>query len=407
MGQFIIIIIAFLFIPILNRYKFSLGTSIMGTAIILGFSSRIGLKTFASITVGVFTEFGSLDTILTVAIVGMLGGLMRYYNLLDKIVDTMLNIINDKKIILMVIPPIMGMLSIPGGAALSAPFANDMGEELKIPSPRRAAINLVFRHIALFILPYGSSLLLIQSALPEINIYRFIALNIILIIGILASGYFLYVKDVESIKVERKGSPWKELFRLIILLSPIYISVIVNSITNLPFFICMLFSLLSIYLLSNKKDFIKIMLKSINKEAIVTIIGILIIKDIILNMDGLILFIEDIFALANNQIITLAIFMIVAMFFGFITGNSSVPMAVTLPILILMNLPINKLYIYLYFLFGSGFFGYYFSPIHLCQVLTMQEMGITAIEMYKEYRYYAIINIMILIVSTLVLLMFV
>ncbi len=407
MGQFVIIIIAFLSIPILNKLKLNLGTSILGAGLILGILSRIGLSTFGSIVIGVFTETASVDTILTVAIVGILGGLMKHYNLLDRIVDSMLNIINDKKLILMVIPPMMGMLSIPGGAALSAPFINNMGDELEISPVRRTAINLVFRHISLFFLPYGSSLLLIQSSLPQLNIYKFIMLNSILIIGILVSGYFLYVRKVKSIKVERKSSPVKEFLRLILLTSPIYISVLIDSMTNFPFFISMLFSILCLYFLSDRKGFLGQITKSMNWDAIVTVTGILIIKDIILNMDELILFIEKIFAMANNQFVILGIFMFVAMFFGFITGNSSVPMAVTLPFLIMMNLPLNKLYVYIFFLFASGFYGYYFSPIHLCQILTIQEMGTNIFDLYKEYRWYALINIGILVISTSILLIFV
>lgn len=94
--------------------------------------------------------------------------------------------------------------------------------------------------------------------------------------------------------------------------------------------------------------------------------------------------------------------MLVSLFFGFVTGNSSVPLAVNLPILSIMDLPINRLYVYLFFVYRSGFIGYYFSPIHLCQILTLQEMGVSTRNLYKEYRLYILILVGLLIFYTLV-----
>ncbi|MBZ2174998.1 DUF401 family protein [Schnuerera sp. xch1] len=50
----------------------------------------------------------------------------------------------------MIIPAMIGVLIISGGALLSAPFIYNLGEEMELSPPRRAAINLVFRHIAMF-----------------------------------------------------------------------------------------------------------------------------------------------------------------------------------------------------------------------------------------------------------------
>lgn len=155
----------------------------------------------------------------------------------------------------MIIPPLIGMFTIPGGAILSAPFVYNIGEDLEMPKVDRAAINLIFRHVAVFALPYNASLLLVSNSLTDINIYKFIMMNSILVASILITGYLLFLREVE---VESKGSDEnivKNLFNLIILTSPIYSSVIINTLFGIPFYIGVGFSILIVYLLGNKSGF--------------------------------------------------------------------------------------------------------------------------------------------------------
>ena len=92
----------------------------------------------------------------------------------------------------MIIPAMIGILIIPGGALLSAPFVNNIGEEMKIRPSRRAAINLVFRHLAMFLLPYSTSLLVVSATLPELNIFKLILFNLFFVIAIIILGYFFF-----------------------------------------------------------------------------------------------------------------------------------------------------------------------------------------------------------------------
>ena len=136
----------------------------------------------------------------------------------------------------MVLPALMGVLIVPGGALLSAPFIDEIGEEMKIPAPRRAAINLVFRHIAMFILPFSTGLLVISAALPEINISKLIFLNLFYVIPTTFVGYFLFIKDIKYENTQKVKLSGRNFLTLLLYTSPIYICVIINSVTGLPFF---------------------------------------------------------------------------------------------------------------------------------------------------------------------------
>lgn len=365
MYQLFVVLISFSTIPVLIKKKVKLSYTLLITAGLLGLLSNIGIENIIDASLGVFIDSTSRITILTVMMVSILGGLMGHYKVLDKIVKVLEKMIKNKKNILMIIPAFIGLLVIPGGALLSAPFINNLGKELKLTPARRAAINLVFRHIAMFIMPYSTGLLIVVSSFPDINIMRIILLNIVFLSIIMSVGYFLYIKDIEVEILKDRKNLSENLVKLLIFTSPIYVPVIINLITGFPFYITLLISILIVYILSDKKEFIKNLLNSISWDTILTIIGILVIKEIILRMDSLLIIFNNMFSSSDSILYILSVFLVTSLFFGFITGNQGAALAIILPMLSQLDVGINMLYIYIYFAYGAAFMGYFFSPVHL------------------------------------------
>lgn len=403
MYQLISVIISFLLIPILIRKQCKLSYTLLITAGALGLLSGIGLNAIGNSILSVVRDTTSLETILTVLMVSVLGGLMKHYGILDKVVDTMVLVIRNKKNILMIVPALMGLLVIPGGAMLSAPFVNEIGADLEIPAPRRAAINLIFRHIALFILPYSTAILVVLAAMPQIDYPRLILYNLVFVAIIITTGYVQFLKGVKVEKSPPVKHLWHNILKLIIYTSPIYMAVVINGITGWPFYVTLIGSAIIVYFLSDKKHFLKITFDAISWSTLLTIASVLIIKDMILNMEGLLSVFNSMFNGSNGFVSMLAIFFLSALFFGYITGNIVGALAIVLPMVSQLDLSENMLYIYTYFVYGASFLGYYFSPLHLCQVFTLEVMGVTTGEVYKEYRMYAPTILILLIISVFVL----
>lgn len=401
MSQLLSVGISFLLIPLLNRCKLKLSYTLLISSFVLGILSGTGVEAIFHSFVNVFIESSSRNTLLTVTMVSILGGLMKHYKILDKIVEIIFLLIRDKKKILMIIPAMIGVLIIPGGALLSAPFVNNIGEDMNIPPQRRAAINVVFRHMALFLLPYSTGLLIITATLPEVNVFKLILLNLIFVIPTTIIGYFLFIKDIKAERSTERKNIGKNLYKLVLLTSPIYICVIINAITGLPFYLTLFSSILIVYLQSSGKEFLKIFIKSINVNTVITIIAVLFMKEIILRMDKLFFIFENLFSNSNSMISILIMFLISSTFLGVITGNQSASLAIILPMISKLNLDMEATYLYAYYAFVCTFLGYFFSPIHLCQVFTLQVMNVSALEFYKEYRIYAPLTILVLFFSVI------
>lgn len=404
MTQLLVALGSFALLPIMIRKKMKLSTSLLIVAFIIAILAGLGFESYFKTVIGVFIKPNSRDTILTVLMVGILGGLMKHYGLLQKVVDTLLKVVTSKKIILMIIPSMIGLMSVPGGAILSAPFINSIGEEVNIERPRRAVINLIFRHISMMVLPFTTSLLFIRAALPDINIYKVVGYGFIFVISTVVLGYNLFIKDIKTEKGVREKNVFGNILKFLLYTSPIYISVMVNAITGLPFFVSMIFSILAAFLLSSKSGFINQVIKGININTILIVVSVLLLKDIILQLDQMLVLVESLLARIDSGIGILLIFALVSVVFGFITGYPTSSLAITLPMLGMMNLPDSQVHVYAYFLLVMSFLGYYFSPLHLCQVLTAGEMRVTTGDLYKEYKKYAPIQFLIAFISTLLLL---
>ena len=125
-------------------------------------------------------------------------GLCGRYGIPTKVVDSMQDIIPNTKVVIMLIPAIIGLLVMPGGAILSAPFVDSVGDQIGISQPRKAAINLVFRHVAMMCMPFSTSVLLAIPMNPEIGLYELIGLNLFFMILNFICGYYCFLAKCEK-----------------------------------------------------------------------------------------------------------------------------------------------------------------------------------------------------------------
>jgi hypothetical protein len=404
MTQLLVTLASFGLIPLMIRKGFKLSHAILAVTLSISIFSGLGLFKLGETLMGVVLDQYSRDTILTVAVIGILGNLLKQYGILQKIVDSLLGLITSKKIIMMIIPSMIGIMSVPGGAVLSAPFINNIGEELHIVPARRAAINLIYRHIAMFLFPFVSVLMFVKAAIPQLNVYKVIGFGLPFVVGTVFIGYMLFMRGKGNGEKRERELSFKKLLDLVIITSPIYMSVVINLITGLPFFVSMFGSIIIVYFLSDKKDFLYKAFNSINYNTIILVTAILVLKDIILQMDQMLGLINELLMRSQGDIRIMLIFTLVSFFFGYITGYPTSSLAITLPLLSMMELGSNALHIYTFFLVAVSFVGYFYSPLHLCQVLTIGEMKVSTGDLYKEYIPYFALQMLLIFATTLTLL---
>lgn len=400
MREFVAVLISFSTIPILTKKKVSIGNAIWICAFILSIVSGLGVISFVEALFQVLTDLDRIKQYIVIIQVGIIGVLMKKYNFIDEIIDSLIKVVKNIRIILMLIPALIGLLVVPGGAIMSAPFIDRIGDDYNITNTNRAIINLVYRHISLNIMPYSSGLLITALLVPQISIYSVIGYNLIFVIIYVLLGYIFYIRKVEKRVIASKEPILPNLIRLLKYTSPIYIAVILNLFFAIPFHFGLLANIAAIFLLDPTKGFLKDIVEAINLRVLLTIIGVYLIQTLISRMGYLNNYLMQIFSNSNTIMIGI---ILISVFLGVTTGISYSSLGIILPIMANLSISYSQMVLYTHFAYIWGFIGYFFSPLHLCQLFTCEYMNIKTPELYKEYWKFMVSIILVLILSYFVL----
>jgi hypothetical protein len=158
-----------------KKVNFSLAMIVTSAMICL--IAGLGPGGFVGALVSTFTSYKTFETGMTVFMISVLGGICKKYGILEHIVESLGKLIRNPKAVLMLIPAVVGLLAVPGGAIMSVPFVDELGDRVQLPGQRKAVINLVFRHVGSMLMPYSTNILLVGTIFPQINIYHLILLN--------------------------------------------------------------------------------------------------------------------------------------------------------------------------------------------------------------------------------------
>ncbi|MDZ4133926.1 MAG: DUF401 family protein, partial [Dethiobacteria bacterium] len=135
--------------------------------------------------------------VISILLLGVLGFILKNTGALEEIILNLNALVSDIRIIAVAMPALIGMLTVPGGAILSAPLCAEVGEKLKISPGRQAVINIWFRHVFYFMLPLFPSLIL-ASQLSGVSMGRFVLHNLPLTIIGVVFGFFYLFRGIKS-----------------------------------------------------------------------------------------------------------------------------------------------------------------------------------------------------------------
>ncbi|MEA4920779.1 MAG: DUF401 family protein [Clostridiaceae bacterium] len=391
MRQFLGLILSFLLLPIMLKLypkifkkRAPLGPLLFTTGLLMAIIAGLSFSTMLDAFKKIFTTFSTFQTLIVVLEIGILGSILKKYGILERIVKALEQLVPSKKALVMTLPGIMGLLPVPGGAFLSAPFVDSVGTDLGMKGEQKAIVNLYFRHFGMFVLPYNTTLLTISSIMPGINIYKLIGLNLAFIAIMLIGAYFFYVRSCPSAQASQTGGKGAALKDVLLYLSPIYMALVFNTVFGLQMyqaiFLCII---LTFFLIGKDKSmYIKSIIKGISVDTVLLMVGVYFIQNVVKNLDAVMNSVEHL--LVGQSIIGFMLIVpLVGLGFGLTTGISLVPMGILLPFVAGMNLPPMMQTVYSFYILVWSFLGYYFSPFHLCQLLSIKYMGCDSGPVYK------------------------
>lgn len=390
--EFIGVILAFVVILILITKKVNLGLSMfVGTAIIYLLKSDSSLIEYLFVLKkGLFDET-TLTLVIVIANITIMAGIMEKTGLINQMISSMRVLFKRMDIIMVLVPSILGILTVPGGAMISAPIVDKLGDETDLNNAQKMVINLLFRHVWYFSFPYVPGLILTANIIgTDIN---FVIRHLYpLTITLLVAGYLnllFGMKTKDNINYSHKNK-YRALINLIIIMFPIIIGILLPIIFPIPFWVSLTVGLGVLFIIVREKLSWNLIVESINWNMIFGIIGIMVFKECINSLS----FLQEFTAMILDKgmpIWLLAI--ILPALVAFLTGSTAGSIGVTLPLLVMIiDFKINPEYLVL--MYGSSFFAYYLSPVHLCLILTAEYFKVDFKEVYTFLLWPTLIGIL-------------
>lgn len=376
------LLIAFVLILGLVIKRVNLGIAMLVGSIVIGLTSpQIGFNQFFKILrTGVVNQV-TFELVLMIINITLIANVMKESKMIDQIIDNMLILFKRFELILMMLPSIMGVLAIPGGAVMSAPMVDQIARDLGLSNSKKLAINLLFRHIWYFIFPFVPGLIL-TAALIGVDVFFVIRhmFPLTLVMGI--AGYLTLFRGIDH-SCRRKstaGNKLQAIKGLLLGLLPLLLGIFLPLLTPLPFWLSLLLGLIYLLVVQRNKIDFRTILRRIDGKLPLAIVGIMAFKEFIGNLSALPQLADGIVA-AGMPVWLLAIFL--PGLIGFITGASSAAIGISLPLFIPLIGDLKGNMGYLVLIYYVGFFSYYLSPLHFCLLLTVEYFGLSLKESYR------------------------
>ncbi|WP_245857204.1 DUF401 family protein [Petrotoga miotherma] len=268
-------------------------------------------------------------------------------------------------------PMMLGLLPMPGGAMFTAPMVKDIADESNINRVEATAMNYWFRHsMEFFWILYPA--LILESALTGISLTKLLLIQ--LPIGLFAIiGGWIYFKN-GKISLKRDKKLWKELFESIL---PILI-IIVGVIASLPGWLVVLtVSLIYTFYHKNYKD-----LLNIRWETVLLLLFVFWYKNFVTVSNLSNDFVDN---LTTWGVSPWWIIMISPIIIGLITGITQAGFAVTMPIaLSFVEAGVISLVPVAITIYFFSVLGVLLSPVHLCLLLTSKYFEVDMFSVIKK-----------------------
>lgn len=222
------IFVSLALILVLNKVSRKLMLSMVGGTLLLAIWCGHGLHDIAKITVNHVMSDNTFFLMIVVMQVIWLSSQMSKTGSMRNLVESVKGLL-PLRVTMALLPAVIGLLPMPGGAIFSAPLVDDADEKKELSPVLKTQINYWFRHLWEYWWPlYPGVILAIQ--LTGLSELIFVALGLPLSILSVSAGYFFLLRKIPHQKARKSSDGnW---FRLLKILSPIFILIGVYIVTT-------------------------------------------------------------------------------------------------------------------------------------------------------------------------------
>ena len=330
----------------------------------------LGISETGIVLLETFIDPVTLTLVFASFFISLLSMLYKETGLVDDLTRSLGGFIKNSKIIVSLLPAVIGLMPVAGGALMSAPMVDTEADKLGLDEPKKTFINIWFRHAIIPVYPV-SQFLILTAVLTQTSIDALILRQVFVVIVMIVVGYFLVLRKTQETQIDNiktQATPKSNLKGLLYSFLPIIITVVLAALLNVNIAIATFAGVATILVITKTKaaTFPKILKNKAVWEVTLATFGALLLKNVTLTSGA-----SEIISntLANTNLNIIIILSIIPAALGFLMGSPMGAIALSVPILAETVTFIPKTASLLYI---SAYLGYLIAPTHLCLVFTAQ-----------------------------------
>ncbi|MEA3222823.1 MAG: DUF401 family protein [Thermodesulfobacteriota bacterium] len=392
------VLFVFILVLIALRKRMSLGHAFLLGAIFLGLIFGLNSAAILHSMLSSVIHPKTLSLALIVSLILVLSHSMELSGQMQRLLASFQGLIISPRLNIIIFPPLIGLLPMPGGAIFSAPMVKTLGERLKLSGDQLSFINYWFRHIWEYWWPFYPGVMLTVT-LASLNLWGYIPFLFPFTLVAIGSGYWL-LKGFGIKTYDRKNNSGKHnrppIGPFIEELEPILIVILLGF--GMGFLFSLIFPPNGLFMtVSKEAGLIVALLIAIGKvwhknglsrdkiwkvlsnrqllNMVYMVISILIFKGILEHSHAVKAMSNE---LIHWHIPLMLIIMVLPFFVGWVVGITIAFVGATFPILIALVQSFGEgdfMLAYIMLGFASGYVGVLLSPMHICLLLSNEYFG--------------------------------
>lgn len=361
-------------ISYLLRKKFRIGNVLLAASALLALLYIMSPHRIAMAIGAAVTNQVTIKLTLSLTLIRVIELLLRENNVLRGMTEASKSLFRNRKLVIISMPLLIGMLPSLGGAYFSAPMVEESTKGLEMSKEEKGFINFWFRHPWEFALPLYPGILL-ASAVSGMELRALILANLIYAVSMLATGFIFSMKGtsgtIDTARVSKEG-----LLSFLPITSIILLVILFN--VELHVALLLLSVALFLYYRYSVSRIFSAIRHGLSPDVVLLILGVMLFKEL-MEKTGAVNNIGEL--LLSWGIPLMPLLVILPFISGLLTGVTVGFVSSTFPLLmhLMPGFPIGAVSL----AFASGFIGVLMSPVHVCLVLTREYFSA---DMWGIYR---------------------
>lgn len=395
-------ILVFLMVLALSRVRLKLSYCLFAGAVVLGLWSGMEPYPLAKSLARNFVRFETVNLVLIVGLILVISRLMKDSGQMERIVDRFGALTRDPRTVGAVMPALIGLLPMPGGALFSAPMVETAFCEASLSREKKTVVNYWFRHMWEYWWPLYPGVVLAVGLL-HVEVWRFMAVMFPMTLITALAGVFFILRPMGMKAPEGKTSRggkavgaflW-EVMPIIVVVAVIAVMALLTLLLKLwgidwalPGGVAILPGLLAalIWVIRLNRIPLKGVWSALTDRDVLPMIllvaAIMLFKGVMTDSQA-VTHIRD--ELVSYRFPLIWVILLMPFLSGLITGIAIGFVGASFPLIIPL-FPSGSLVEYLSYAclaYSFGYMGMMLSPVHLCFLVTKDYFGASLLRSYR------------------------